>query len=67
MRVALVCADLEENLGAGLLAALAERAGHEVAVVAFDVSEQAPGVARRLAASAPDVVGLSIQFQHEAF
>ncbi|NOY90974.1 MAG: radical SAM protein [Deltaproteobacteria bacterium] len=66
MHIALVCADLEENLGVGLLAAIAERAGHEVDVVAFDTGRDAPALARRLAHEAPDLIGLSIQFQHRA-
>jgi len=66
MRIALVCADLEENLGAGMLAAVAEAAGHEVEILPFDSGRTAPELARHLTHRAPDVIGLSIQFQHRA-
>lgn len=66
MRVALVGADFEENLGIGAIAACAQAAGHSVRVVPFNQPEDAPVVARSIAASAPDVVGLSMQFQHRA-
>src|ERR1700752_3489788 len=40
MRIHFVGADLEENLGLGILAAVAERAGHRARIVAFnDISE----------------------------
>jgi len=66
MRIHFVAADLEENLGVGILAAVAERLGHEVRVVPFnDVSETDRAV-RDALRGAPDVIGLSIQFQHRA-
>jgi radical SAM superfamily enzyme YgiQ (UPF0313 family) len=64
MKLVLVGADFEENLGIGMIAAAARQAGHEVAVVPFDEPESAPRVAACVAAEEPDVVGLSIQFQH---
>ncbi|NOY93006.1 MAG: radical SAM protein [Deltaproteobacteria bacterium] len=64
MRIALICADLEENLGAGMLAAIAERAGHEVSIHPFDSGARAPDLARQIAADSPELVGLSMQFQH---
>jgi len=66
MRVVLVGADLEENLGVGMIAACAERAGHRVDVVPFDTSPQLPRVAESILAKRPDVVGLSAQFQHRS-
>jgi len=66
MRIALVAADFEENLGLGMIAAVAEAAGHHVDVLAFNASDEGPALARRIASEEPDVLGLSIQFQHRA-
>ncbi len=66
MRVVLVGADFEENLGIGMIAAVAEQAGHKVEIVPFDLPEDAPHVAARIVGAGPDVVGLGIQFQHRA-
>jgi len=66
MRVVLVGADFEENLGIGMIGAVAEAAGHEVTVVPFDVPEATEEVAREIVELGPDVVGLAIQFQHRA-
>jgi radical SAM superfamily enzyme YgiQ (UPF0313 family) len=66
MRVVLVGADFEENLGIGMIAAVAEQAGHAVEIVPFDLPEDAPRVAARILGARPDVVGLGIQFQHRA-
>ncbi|MCC7539972.1 MAG: cobalamin-dependent protein [Deltaproteobacteria bacterium] len=66
MRLVLVGADFEENLGMGMIAAAATAAGHEVSVVAFNDPDDAPAIAREVVAAAPDVVGLAIQFQHRA-
>lgn len=66
MRIVFLAADLEENLAAGILSAVVERDGHEAHVVPFnDASETSRAVARALALT-PDVIGLSIQFQHRA-
>lgn len=66
MRVALVGADFEENLGLGMIAAAIEEGGHEVTVVPFNQPAEGVSVARKVLALAPDVVGLGIQFQHRA-
>jgi radical SAM superfamily enzyme YgiQ (UPF0313 family) len=66
MRVVLVGADFEENLGVGMVAAAALEAGHEVVVVPFDHVDDLEATAHRTLAQRPDVVGLSIQFQHRA-
>ena len=66
MRVSLVGADLEENLGLGMIAASLRAARHRVDVVAFNEAAQAEAVARRLLARRPRLVGLGIQFQHRA-
>jgi radical SAM superfamily enzyme YgiQ (UPF0313 family) len=66
MRLILVGADLEENLGMGMIAAAATGAGHRVEVLGFNDTAQISDLARRIAASRPDVVGLAAQFQHRA-
>ena len=66
MQIILVGADLEENLGIGMIAAAAEAAGHEVSVVLFNETSQAKEVAEKILTAHPHVVGLSIQFQHRA-
>ena len=66
MRVVLVGADFEENLGVGMIAAVARRAGHDVTIVPFNHPDQVHEVARDVLASEPDAVGLSIQFQHRS-
>lgn len=64
MEIVLVGADIEENLGIGMIAAVATEAGHLVRVVTFDAAGQLGSVAERVMASDPDAVGLSVQFQH---
>jgi len=66
MRVTLVGADFEENLGLGMLSASARKAGHRDFIVAFDEPGSVDEVVRDVIATAPDVVGLAIQFQHRA-
>jgi anaerobic magnesium-protoporphyrin IX monomethyl ester cyclase len=65
MRAVLIGADLEENLGLGMVAAAALADGHQVQVVPFD-GDETEALARRIAAGAPDVVGLGMQFQPRA-
>ena len=64
MRLVLVGADYEENLGMCMIAAAAEAAGHRTDVVPFRDAADLPVAARRVLASRPDVVGLAAQFQH---
>ncbi len=66
MRVTLVGADFEENLGVGMIAAVAEAAGHAVHIVAFNDPARMDRVVREVLDARPDVVGLSMQFQHRA-
>ena len=66
MRVVLVGADFEENLGVGMIAASAARAGHTVEIVPFNEACEGPQLARAVAQHHPEVVGLSMQFQHRA-
>jgi len=64
MRLVIVGADIEENLGVGYVAAAALRAGHDVSVVPLRDADDIDAVADRVLALQPTVVGLSIQFQH---
>jgi len=66
MRVHLVGADFEENLGLCMVAAAVEGAGHQIEVLAFNEIAQLEQVVTRVVEDRPDVVGLSIQFQHRA-
>lgn len=66
MRAILVGADFEENLGLGLLASCLEAAGHEASILPFNVPRDTEPLVTRIVGEAPDVVGLSIQFQHRA-
>lgn len=63
MRIHFVGADLEENIGIGILA---EEHGHAAAIVPFNDASETKRAARRALAGDPDVIGLSIQFQHRA-
>jgi radical SAM superfamily enzyme YgiQ (UPF0313 family) len=64
MRLILVGADVEENLGMGMIAAAATSAGHRVEVLGFNDSTETPDLADRIVSCGPDVVGLAAQFQH---
>lgn len=66
MHLIIVGADHEENLGLGLVAALAESVGWSCAVARFDDATQLAQVVTRVIHAKPDVVGLGIQFQHRA-
>jgi anaerobic magnesium-protoporphyrin IX monomethyl ester cyclase len=64
MRLVLVGADFEENLGMCMIAAAAESAGHATSVVPFQSAEERGPTVDRILAVQPDVVGLAAQFQH---
>ncbi|MFW5741063.1 MAG: cobalamin B12-binding domain-containing protein [Myxococcota bacterium] len=67
MRIAIVGADFEENLGLGLIAASLEAARHRVHVVPFQAPDDTDQVVSRIRARKPAIVGLSVQFQHRAY
>lgn len=67
MRISLIGADYEENLGVGAVAAACRLAGHRVEVLPFNQSEQIDQITTRIVSTSPDLVGLSIQFQHRSF
>jgi len=62
MRVSLVGAELEENLGLRYMAAALEAAGHEADVVPFATQFEIPDVVRRILAFQPVIAGLSMVF-----
>jgi radical SAM superfamily enzyme YgiQ (UPF0313 family) len=66
MRVTLIGADFEENLGIGILAAVLEKHGHVPSILPFNVAGDTSAVVQRVMAEQPEMVGLSIQFQHRA-
>jgi radical SAM superfamily enzyme YgiQ (UPF0313 family) len=66
MRIAFIGADLEENLGLGILSAIAEEHGHRPRILPFNDLSQLDAVVEEAMRGEPDVVGLSIQFQHRA-
>ena len=66
MRVVLVGADFEENLGIGTIAAAARDAGHDTRIVPFNSPNDQESVIEGITSCFPDVVGLSIGFQHRA-
>lgn len=66
MRFTLVGALIEENLAVGYLAAALRAAGHCADVVSFVSDEEHTAAARRVLASQPDAVGLSMTFQSRA-
>lgn len=50
----------------GILASVVEREGHAWRIVSFNDPAETPAAVKRALADDPDVVGLSIQFQHRA-
>jgi hypothetical protein len=64
MRLVLVGADFEENLGLCMVAAGAESRGHRTRVVPFQTSAERAQVVAEIMTGGPDVVGLAAQFQH---
>ena len=66
MRVALVAAELEENLAVRYLWAALEEAGHEVVPVVFNAEVDTERAALEVAASRADLCGLSMVFTYRA-
>jgi hypothetical protein len=63
-RVLLVGPQEQENLALGYLGGALEAAGHAVETVAFASRDEGPGVLRAVLNLEPDLVGLSMAFQH---
>ncbi|MCC7535782.1 MAG: radical SAM protein [Deltaproteobacteria bacterium] len=66
MHVCFIGADFEENLGVAILAAIVEKLGHRWSILAFNTPADADACVRRVMAERPEVVGMSMQFQHRA-
>lgn len=62
MRVSLVGAELEENLGLRYMASSLEACGHEVDIVPFAAENEIPGVVQKVLAYDPRITGLSMVF-----
>lgn len=62
MNVALIGAELEENLGLRYIASSLESQGHRVAVIPFNSEHDAEKATTQTLASFPDIVGLSMIF-----
>ncbi|HEY7699695.1 MAG TPA: radical SAM protein, partial [Vicinamibacteria bacterium] len=66
MRVALVGAELEENLSIRYLRSALEAAGHEAVQFAFNLPEELDATAERVVSSGAAVAGISIVFTRRA-
>jgi anaerobic magnesium-protoporphyrin IX monomethyl ester cyclase len=64
MRIMLVGADCEENLGMCMVSASAAAHGHKVQVLPFDDVSQTAAVTRCIVERNPGCVALAMQFQH---
>lgn len=62
MKIALIGAELEENLGMRYMASALERKGHHTEIIPFNSEHDIQSVARRVITSAPDIAGLSMVF-----
>ena len=66
MLVALIGAELEENLGLRYMASALEQAGHRAIILPFNEEAEIPGVVRQAIACKPDIAGLSMVFTGRA-
>lgn len=66
MRIALIGAELEENLGLRYMASALEQQGHEALIVPFNQESDIPQVVTSVLAAAPAIVGLSMVFTGRA-
>jgi hypothetical protein len=66
MRIALVGAELEENLGLRYIASTLEKRGHAAEIVPFNEAGDTDAVVRTVLATAPDITGLSMVFTARA-
>ncbi|HXK04723.1 MAG TPA: radical SAM protein [Verrucomicrobiae bacterium] len=62
MRVSLIGAELEENLGLRYMAAALEKAGHQADIIPFATEYEIPEVVRIVLRDQPDIAGLSMVF-----
>src|SRR3974390_1859945 len=66
MKIALVGAELEENLGLRYIASALETRGHQADIVPFNEARDTDDVVRTVLATAPDITGLSMVFPARA-
>lgn len=66
MRIALIGAELEENLGLRYMASALEQQGHEALIIPFNEEADIPQVVQSTLAAAPEIVGLSMVFTGRA-
>jgi anaerobic magnesium-protoporphyrin IX monomethyl ester cyclase len=62
LKVCLIGAELEENLGLRYMAAALESVGHEVLIIPFATGYEIPDVVRQVIENDPDITGLSMVF-----
>jgi anaerobic magnesium-protoporphyrin IX monomethyl ester cyclase len=66
MRIALIGAELEENLGLRYMLSSLEREGHRARIFPFNEEKDIPAVVRQIATFAPHIAGLSMVFTGRA-
>ncbi|MGA8572350.1 MAG: B12-binding domain-containing radical SAM protein [Desulfobaccales bacterium] len=66
MKVALIGAELEENLGLRYMASALERSGHQAELVPFNTERDIPSAANQILALDPHIAGLSMVFTGRA-
>jgi radical SAM superfamily enzyme YgiQ (UPF0313 family) len=62
MKVALIGAELEENLGIRYMASSLEESGHEAEIIPFNSENDIHDVVRQVSAFSPEIAGLSMVF-----
>jgi anaerobic magnesium-protoporphyrin IX monomethyl ester cyclase len=66
MKVVLIGAELEENLGLRYIASSLEACGHSVAIVPFNSEQDQESSVRQALAFGPQIIGLSMVFTSRA-
>jgi anaerobic magnesium-protoporphyrin IX monomethyl ester cyclase len=66
VKVALVGAELEENLGIRYMAASLEQCGQQVEIVPFNMEAEVSSVVKKILTSKPEIIGLSMVFTGRA-
>lgn len=66
MKIALVGAELEENLGLRYIASSLEKRGHTADIIPFNEAGDIDAVVRTVLATAPNITGLSMVFTARA-
>jgi radical SAM superfamily enzyme YgiQ (UPF0313 family) len=66
MKVSLIGAELEENLGLRYMTSALEERGHKVDIVPFNAKDEIPEAIQRVLRFTPEIVGLSMVFTGRA-